>query len=60
MQVVRDGQFVYTSKPNATETAFTFSDPALKPGQSAYYYIRAQVGANDLAWTSPIWVKREK
>lgn len=59
VQVVRDGQFVYTSKPNATEATFTFTDPALKPGQSAYYYVRAQVGANDLAWTSPIWVSRK-
>ncbi|MBI5687774.1 MAG: hypothetical protein HZC54_22105 [Verrucomicrobia bacterium] len=59
VQVVRDGQFVYTSKPNATEATFTFTDPALKPGQSAYYYVRAQVGTNDLAWTSPIWVSRK-
>jgi hypothetical protein len=59
VQVVRDGQFVYASKPNAAETAFTFTDPDLKPGQSAYYYVRAQVGSNDLAWTSPIWVRRK-
>ena len=56
---MRDGQFVHTSKPNATEATFTFTDPSLKPGQSAYYYVRAQVGTNDLAWTSPIWVTRK-
>lgn len=60
VQVVRDGQFVYTSQPNTAETAFTFTDPSLKPGQSAYYYVRAQLGTNDLAWTSPIWVRRSR
>jgi len=60
VQVVRDGQFVHTSRPNATEAAFSFADPALKPGQSAYYYVRAQMGADDLAWSSPIWVRRPR
>jgi len=57
-EVVRDGRFVHTSEPNAPQASFEFADMELKPGQSAWYYVRAQIGANDLAWSSPIWVTR--
>jgi len=60
MDVVRDARFIYTSEPNRKEAAFQFNDLDLKPGQSAYYYVRAQIGENDFAWSSPIWVTREK
>ncbi|MHC4403539.1 MAG: CehA/McbA family metallohydrolase domain-containing protein, partial [Planctomycetota bacterium] len=58
--VVRDNQFVYTTDPKSTEAGFSFRDLDLKPGQAAYYYVRALIGKNDVAWTSPIWVKRKK
>ena len=58
MDVVRDGRFVYTSEPKTTKASFAFEDADLKPGQSAYYYVRAQIGTNDFAWSSPIWVTR--
>ena len=32
----------------------------LKPGQSAYYYVRALIGEDDVAWSSPIWVTRDQ
>lgn len=59
VQIVRDGQFVYTAKPETTESTFKFTDPSLQPGQSAYYYVRAEVGSADLAWSSPLWVSRK-
>jgi hypothetical protein len=58
MDVVRDGRFVYTSEPKIAQSSFTFEDTDLKPSQSAYYYVRAQIGASDFAWSSPIWVTR--
>jgi len=58
MDVVRNNRFVYTSQPNTAEAAFTFHDLNLKPGQSAYYYVRAQIGSNDYAWSSPVWITR--
>jgi len=60
MDVVRDGRFIYTSEPKTKEAGFQFNDFDLKPGQSSYYYVRAQIGENDLAWSSPIWVTRRK
>jgi len=44
----------------ARVAAFRFNDLDQRPGQSAYYYVRARIGENDFAWSSPIWVKREK
>ena len=60
VDVVCDGRFLYTKQPKARETSFEFQDSGLKPGQSAYYYVRAQIGTNDFAWSSPIWVTRSK
>ncbi|MFH1923825.1 MAG: hypothetical protein ABIP48_28535 [Planctomycetota bacterium] len=59
LAVVRDGSFVYTIEPKTKEASFQFNDLDLKPGQSAYYYIRALIGETDVAWSSPIWVTRE-
>jgi len=60
LAVVRNGSFVYTIEPKAKEASIQFSDLDLKQDQSAYYYVRALVGENDVAWSSPIWVTREK
>jgi hypothetical protein len=59
VDVVRDGKFLYTAQPNKTDVAFTFTDVGLSPGQAAYYYVRAQIGENDWAWSSPMWVTRK-
>ena len=45
--------------PNKPDESFQFKDLDLSPGQSAYYYVRAQIGKNDYAWSSPIWVTRK-
>ena len=59
LEVVRNNQFVYTKEPNKPEESFQFKDLDLAPGQSAYYYVRAQIGKDDYAWSSPIWVTRK-
>ena len=57
---LRDGKFLYTSQPKTTAASLSFEDRDLQAGQSAYYYVRAQIGDEDFAWSSPIWVTREK
>ena len=57
--MVRDAEFIYTGEPKTAEASFRYTDLELKPGQSAYYYVRALIGKNDVAWSSPIWVTRE-
>ncbi len=58
VDVVRDGRFVYTVEPKKSQVSFSFEDADLKPGQSAYYYVRAQIGEKDFAWSSPVWITR--
>lgn len=59
LAIVRDSQFIHTTEPKTPQAELPFTDLDLKPGQSAYYYVRALVGENDIAWSSPIWVVRE-
>jgi hypothetical protein len=59
IEVIRDNQFVFTTSPKAKESRFQFQDTNLKPGQSAYYYVRATIGEQDVAWTSPLWIERK-
>lgn len=59
VEVIRDNQFVFTTSPNKKEFRFQFQDTNLKPGQSAYYYVRAKIGEQDIAWTSPLWIERK-
>lgn len=58
VEVVREQRFVYSTEPQATETSFLYVDTALPPGGSTYYYVRATIGRNDFAWSSPLWVTR--
>ncbi len=58
VEVVRDGAFVYSMEPGRPQAEIRFADVDLKPGASAYYYVRALIGERDLAWSSPIWVTR--
>ncbi len=59
VDVVRNGQFIYTVDPDGKDYAFTFADADLDVGAEAYYYLRCVQANNELAWSSPIWVKRE-
>ena len=59
IDVVRDNRFVYSQQPAAKEARFRFRDADLPPGQSAYYYVRAQIGESDFAWSSPLWITRK-
>lgn len=58
--VVRDNRFVYTTAPKANQATFTFHDVDWQPGQSSYYYVRALIGDEDVAWSSPLWVKQTR
>ncbi|NLY01067.1 MAG: hypothetical protein GXY83_33670 [Rhodopirellula sp.] len=58
--VVRDNRFVYTTEPKGNEARFTFHDLDSQPGKSSYYYVRALIGDDDIAWSSPLWVKRSE
>jgi len=57
VDLVKNKRFVYTSRPAAKKVSFEFSDPNLSAGES-WYYVRVLQEDGQLAWSSPIWLRR--
>ena len=57
VEVIRNEQVVYATRPNQREVSvvYTDNDP---PGGRAYYYVRVVQDNREVAWGSPIWVER--
>ncbi len=62
IDVVKDGKFVYTSRPQARTAEINYRDTEAKAGKS-YYYIRVfqrdtekPEGDPEIAWASPFYV----
>lgn len=57
IDIVRNNEFILTRHPMTQEARFTFRDsqPLTK---ETYYYVRTQQVDDQVAWSSPIWVKR--
>ena len=57
VDLIRNNQFVYTASPDNKSADFTYTDRNPTPGES-YYYLRVMQVDGNLAWSSPIWIKR--
>jgi len=57
IDLIRGKQFLMTSNPNQREVDFSFKDAAPLKGES-FYYVRVIQADDQMAWSSPIWVKR--
>jgi hypothetical protein len=57
VDLIRNNKFIYTLAPEKTAVDFTYMDQAPEPGES-YYYVRVIQDDGNLAWSSPIWIKR--
>jgi hypothetical protein len=57
IDIIRDRQFIYTSRPGVKSQSFTFTDSSKGSGES-WYYVRVLQEDGQMAWSSPIWVKR--
>lgn len=62
IDVVKDGNYIYTTHPHGRSAKLTFRDSAAKPGKN-YYYLRFfqrdtenPDGDPEIAWTSPWYV----
>ena len=62
VDVVKDGKYVYTTRPNSRSATVRFQDTDSKPGKT-YYYLRVfqtdaenPQGDPEVAWTSPWFV----
>ena len=56
IEVIRNEEVVYATRPNRRQTSLAFrdSDP---PRGTAYYYVRIRQVDGEIAWGSPIWVE---
>ena len=57
IDVITNDRFVHTAQNLEREVNFTYVDPQPAKGES-YYYVRVQQIDGQMAWSSPIWVKR--
>jgi hypothetical protein len=57
VEVIRNNRFVHTERPGRPAAAFTFRDNEAPAGES-YYYVRVSQANGQMAWSSPIWVRR--
>ena len=56
IDIVKNNTFIHTAHPLAREFSLVFQDARVRPGGS-YYYVRVIQVDDQMAWSSPIWVK---
>lgn len=55
VEILRDGQVIYTRSGNAWDVAFELCDAA--PPGPHYWYVRVWQADGEMAWSSPIWLR---
>ena len=58
IDVIKNSKIVYTVSPEVRAAHFTFRDDAYK-SEDSYYYVRVTQTDKNMAWASPIWVKKK-
>lgn len=57
IDVIKNSKIVYSAAPQARTAHFVFRDDAYR-GEDSYYYVRVMQADKNMAWASPIWVKK--
>jgi len=57
IDIIRSHTYLHTRQNLGQEVEFTFTDNQPLPGES-YYYVRVQQVDEQMAWSSPIWIRR--
>ncbi len=57
VDVIKNNTYVHKLTPGTREAAFEYVDQSFGEGES-YYYVRAEQVDGQLAWSSPVWVRR--
>ena len=58
VDLIRNNEFLYTQHPGRKEFEYEYVDRAPKPGVN-WYYVRLIQQDGNLAWSSPVWVRRD-
>ncbi len=56
--VVRDNRYIYAQEPGGELLELRYRETTALPPGEHYYYVRAEQKDGNVAWSSPIWVKR--
>jgi hypothetical protein len=57
VDVIRDNQYIYAQEPRGESYELRYRDNAISPGEH-YYYVRVEQQDGNVAWSSPIWIRR--
>jgi hypothetical protein len=57
VEIIKNNRIVYSAPGKGREMTFTYTDREPSAGES-YYYARVQQQDGQLAWSSPLWVRR--
>ncbi|HEY3835556.1 MAG TPA: DUF3604 domain-containing protein, partial [Bryobacteraceae bacterium] len=57
LDIIKDRKFIYTTRPGTRQASVTYTDTQSAPGES-WYYARVLQEDGQLAWSSPVWIKR--
>jgi hypothetical protein len=55
--IIRDGKFVYSTSPNASEVEFSWRDNQPQKDKTSYYYVRGEQDDGEIVWVSPMWIR---
>ena len=58
VQIIRDGESVYTTAPQKRDASFEWRDTMPRGRHDHYYYVRGEQADGELVWVSPMWIKR--
>jgi hypothetical protein len=56
--IVRDREYIYSQEPPGEVFDLRFRETAPLAAGEHYYYVRAEQKDGNVAWSSPIWIKR--
>ena len=59
VNIIKDGNTVYSAKPGRRDVSFSWKDNAAEKGKTAYYYVRGEQVDGELVWVSPMWITLE-
>jgi hypothetical protein len=56
VHIIKDGEYVYSTAPDARTVDFAWKDGAAQKGGTSYYYVRGEQADGELVWASPMWI----
>ena len=59
VHIIKDGSYVYTTRPGTAEVTFSWQDTEAEEGKTSYYYVRGEQSDGEIVWVSPMWINTQ-